>query len=237
MKFSSGDARYKSERKKFSEQIGPVELWSVIDHWPLYAGISNMARWFAIADLLRETIDVPGDIAEFGSWQGANLMFLTKLMRLWDPNANKHVHCFDTFEGLTAFDERDGNQDTWRGQYRGDFEKLSSLLALYELEEVVVHRGLIEETLAPLLGKRPELSFSFVYCDTDLHASTAEILAQVPGRLSKGGLIVFDEWNHEAFPGETVAVREFLAQHGDDYEVRHIQNTRQPSLSLKKIRD
>ena len=50
----------------------------------------------------------------------------------------------------------------------------------------------------------------------------------------KGGLFIFDEWNHPTWPGETTAAREFLNEHGDKYEVLHIQNTRQPTLALKK---
>lgn len=237
MKFASIDQAYRANRRAFSEKLGPLELWWAIDQWPLYVGLANLGRWMAIADLLRETVTVPGDIAEFGSWQGANLMYLTKLLRLWDPNGNKQVHCFDTFEGLTAFDASDGDQARWHGEYRGDLERLEALIALYGLEEIAIHRGLIENTLAPLLDERRELSFSFVYCDTDLHASTAEILRCIPDRLSKGGLIVFDEWNHPAFPGETVAAREFLREHGEGYEVRHVGGTRQPSLVLRKIRD
>jgi hypothetical protein len=56
-------------------------------------------------------------------------------------------------------------------------------------------------------------------------------------RLMKGGLFIFDEWNHPKWPGETTAVTEFLQEHGSNYEVLHIKGTRQPTLALKKIAD
>lgn len=42
MKFSNLDERYLSKRRVFSEETGARELWSVIDHWPLYVGLSNL---------------------------------------------------------------------------------------------------------------------------------------------------------------------------------------------------
>jgi len=54
-------------------------------------------------------------------------------------------------------------------------------------------------------------------------------------RLAKGGLFVFDEWNDKRWPGETVAVREFMENNSSRYEMIHIKNTRQPSLALRKI--
>jgi hypothetical protein len=85
MKFKTKDQRYLGERKRISEKYGLRELWSVIDHWPLYGGIANLARFMAISDILRGTLGVPGHVAEFGSWRGANLMFMAKLLRIYDP--------------------------------------------------------------------------------------------------------------------------------------------------------
>ena len=86
-----------------------------------------------------------------------------------------------------------------------------------------------------LLERERQLSFSLVYCDTDLHQSTKVILDHIHPRLAKGGIIVFDEWNHPTYPGEGVAANEFLDKLGPNYEVCSIRHTRQPSLLLRKI--
>lgn len=94
MKFSTLDNRYLSQRRSFSAESGPRELWSVIDHWPLCVGTNNLARFMAISDMLRDNLGVPGHIAEFGSWRGANLVFMAKMLRIYDPHGCKLVHCF-----------------------------------------------------------------------------------------------------------------------------------------------
>jgi hypothetical protein len=235
MKFAAVDQRYLSRRAALSEQFGERELWSVIDHWPLYCGIGNLARYVAISDLLRSTLQVPGEVAEFGTWRGATLMLLAKLLRIHDPHGPKVVHCFDTFEGLQAFAPQDGAATDQAGSYRGSLEELEAIIDLYEMsDEIELHKGLIEATLPALVAQRPELTFSFAYCDTDLYESTAAILHHVAPRLSSGGLIVFDEWNSKDFPGEGIAVNEFLAAGGSEFDVLAPSNTRQPSLVLRK---
>jgi predicted O-methyltransferase YrrM len=147
------------------------------------------------------------------------------------------VHCFDSFEGLTAFSSADGQARSSEGAYRGNLEELRQMIELYELgDDVDIHEGLIETTLPAFLAQRPEVSFSFVYCDTDLYASTKTILESIHPRLTLGGVFVLDEWNYESYPGETVAVREFTAAHSTEYEMLHVPGTRQPSLVLKRVR-
>lgn len=237
MKFAKIDKSYLEERKLLSAKYGERELWSVIDHWPLYCGISNLARSLAIAELLRSTLAVPGDVAEFGSWRGANLMFLAKLLRIYDPLSAKQTHCFEGFEGLSTFVPKDGAATETRGKYKGSYAELVDLIALYEMtDEIVIHKGLVQETLPAALAERTELTFSFVYCDVDLYEPTSLILNQLHPRLAQGGVFVLDEWNAEIFPGETLAVREFLAAHGDSYAMEHVPRTRQPNLALRKIK-
>lgn len=237
MKFKTLDERYLTQRRTFSEQIGSRELWSVIDHWPLYVGVGNLSRFMAIADMLRASLDVPGHVAEFGSWRGANLMLMTKLLRIYDPHGSKQVHCFESFAGLETFSAQDGGAgESEGGTYRGNYAELQAMINLSELDDdIVIHKGDILQTLPDTL-KNEGLSFSFVYCDTDLYAPSRMILDSLHPRLSKGGMIVMDEWNYDKWPGEAVAVREFMESHSDSYEMLHVRNARQPSLVLKKVR-
>lgn len=187
MKFEKEDQRYLTLRKAISQEKGPQEIWSVIDHWPLYVGIRNLAHFMAISDLLRSTFNIPGHIAEFGSWRGANLMFLTKLLKIYDPLSSKIVHCFDSFEGLTTFSTEDSEAKDMCGKYMGTFDELQEFKRLYELDDqIVVHKGLIQDTLPNALENDASLSFSFIYCDTDLFEPTRIILDSIHDCLSKG---------------------------------------------------
>jgi Macrocin-O-methyltransferase (TylF) len=236
VKFKTTDAKYLDKRKQLSAKYGPRELWSSIDHWPLYCGIGNLSRFLAIAELLQQSLEVPGHIAEFGCWRGANLLFMAKLLRIYDPLGSKIIHGFDSFEGLQTFAQQDGQAEQERGRYKGSFEELTDMIGLYELDdEITIHKGWIDDTLPALLRAQEELSLALVYVDVDLFAPTMRILDQCHPRLSTGGLIVFDEWNVENYPGETTAVREFLEAHRGEYVAQHVKRARQPSMYLRKI--
>jgi SAM-dependent methyltransferase len=237
MKFATEDKNYLEKRKKYSEECGEREMWSLIDHWPLYVGISNLARYMAIADLLRSTLDVPGHIAEFGSWKGSNLLFMTKLMEIYDQRGSKVIHCFDSFEGLSTFANEDGESvKTTQGSYAGNYDELINMVELYNLQDVLnIHKGLIQDTLVPMLNDDKSMTFSLIYCDTDLFEPTELILNSMHERLAKGGLFIFDQWNYAKWPGEGVAANKFMKEHTNDYEMIHIRNTRQPSMALRKI--
>lgn len=237
MKFKTLDKKYMAQRKTLSKKYGMRELWSTIDHWPLYCGTSNLARFLSIAKIFEQTLPVPGHIAEFGSWRGANLMFMAKLLRIYDAMGSKMVHCFDSFEGLNQFHSKDGSARRNAGRYKGSLEELKDFIRLYDLtDDIAIHKGYVENTLKALLEKDTGLSFSLVYCDTDLYDSTIAILNQLHPRLSKGGVFVLDEWNYETYPGESKAVEEFMREYGDSYAMEHIAGTRQPSLLLRKIK-
>ena len=237
MKFETEDKQYFEGARRVSEKYGPRELWSVIHHWPLYCGIGNLARFTAISDLVRQQLTVPGDLAEFGSWRGANLMLMAKLMRIFDGHGSKRVHCFDSFEGLSAFTPQDRDAARHTGEYKGSLEELQDLIDLYQLrDDIVIHKGLIEDTLKPLLDAQPQLTFSLVFCDTDLYSSTRTILECLHPRLAKGGVFIFDEWNNERFPGEGVAANEFLAKFGAEYSVESVHAARQPTLVMRKTK-
>ena len=51
---------------------------------------------------------------------------------------------------------------------------------------------------------------SLLWLDFDIYEPTLIALKYLIDRIPKGGIIAFDELNHEVWPGETVAVREAL---------------------------
>jgi len=237
MKFAKKDAKYLSTRQKISDDYGPREMWALIDQWPLYCGVANLGRSIAISDLLRSTLEVPGHVAEFGSWRGANVMLLAKLLKILDPESSKMVHCFDSFEGLQTFVPEDGEAASEHGTYKGNLEELTEMIALCELDDdIVIHKGLIQDTLPEMMAADAGVTFSFVYCDTDLFEPTEIILNALHERLAKGGVFVFDEWNDSRWPGEGAAANAFMKAHSDYYDMIHIQGARQPTMALRKTK-
>lgn len=237
VKFLGEDERYFESRQSFSDQLGSVELWSVIDQWPLFVGQTNLARSLAIVELLRSTLNVPGDIAEFGCWKGSTTLLFAKSLKLFDPMGPKIVHAFDSFEGLTEFHPSDsGVSERYATAYKGSREMLESCARLAGVADGIrIHQGIIEKVLPEFAVQHPHVRFSLVYCDTDLYSATKTILADTWRMITPGGLMVFDQWNMAEFPGEGIAVNEFMESATGTYEVIKPEFTRQPTLALRRL--
>ena len=236
MKFQSIDKDYFDKRAAFTKSNSSLGIWEVADHWPLYVGRVNLARNLAITDLFRSTLTTPGDLVEFGCWKGSTTMLLAKLLSIYDPSGPKVLHVFDSFEGLTQFHEVDAPAIGQLGQYQGSRQHLENCARLADVHEtLVIHEGRIEMTLPGFAQRNQQTKFSFVYCDTDLYKATATILKNVWGLLSVGGLMVFDQWNMSEFPGEGIAVNEFLELITGSFEMIKPTHTRQPTLALRRV--
>ena len=237
MKFLSEDRQYFESRKNFSDQLGPVELWSAIDQWPLFVGQTNLARSLAIVELLRATLDIPGDIAEFGCWKGSTTLLLAKSLKLFDPMGPKVIHVFDSFEGLTEFHPSDsGVKERHASSYKGSRAMLEKCAELAGVASgISIHEGIIETALPKFTAQYPQVRFSLIYCDTDLYSATKAIFENAWRLITPGGLMVLDQWNMAEFPGEGVAVNEFMESESGSFEVVKPSFTRQPSLALRRL--
>ncbi|WP_375404946.1 TylF/MycF/NovP-related O-methyltransferase [uncultured Amnibacterium sp.] len=232
-RFADLDPEYLARLRRHSDERGPREILDTAVRAPLYLGEYWIERLLTVADLVRSTRGVAGDLAEFGSWNGANAVTLANLIRLFEPLSVKRVHAFDTFEGLAEFAPEDGPAAAWNGTHVGDEAELRAAIALHGMErELVVHAGDVRRTLPAMLHERPSTVFSLVYCDLDLYDPTTAVLAAVADRVPPGGLIVFDEYGWPDFPGEELAANEFLAQHAADWDVLALG--RQPTLALRR---
>ncbi len=215
----------------------PTDVRVTADYWPIFCGTHQLARFLILADLLRSTLTVPGHIGEFGVHHGRTLFLLARVLHIYQANSLKTVYGFDAFEGLQTFSPEDGDAaERFRGDYTGSLAVLRQhlpLLGQYD-SRVEIVSGDICETLPALHQRDPSISWSFVFLDVDLYAPTRVILQEVHERIMPGGVIVCDEWGYPEWPGESLAVREFLRDHGADYTLTTPATAPQPSLVLRR---
>jgi hypothetical protein len=81
----------------------------------------------------------------------------------------------------------------------------------------------------------PHIMVSFAYVDFDLYEPTQAALRFLGPRLATGGIIAFDQALTDFFPGEGIALREFLEeQSGARFEMRVSPIALQPTIWLIK---
>jgi hypothetical protein len=124
------------------------------------------------------------------------------------------LHVFDSFEGLSEFRAQDlsefqptkKHRDAERAHYASDFQRMQKLVAPYGF--VRLHKGWIPQVFKGVdVG---EVGFAMI--DVDLYEPTRDALEWVyPNVEVGGGVIFFDDYGYNCFPGAKKAVDECLA--------------------------
>lgn len=234
-KFADEDKEFLGRRGAFARALGVPELFQHIDHFGLYAGAQTIASKIVAYEMLRQTLDIPGHIVEFGVWNGSTLLFVAKLLGLLRPSTAKLLFGFDNFSGLPPPHPSDGaGASALVGRYKGNEEILRSAIALFGLEGWVhLVKGDALETIPAFEKAFPDVLVSLAWIDFDLYEPCKAALKFLSSRIAKGGIIVFDEAILLQWPGETIAMREFLEESGSG-RFRLVANTigRQPTVCL-----
>lgn len=227
-----------SKREKFAKFLGNEDLYEYIDQFSLYAGEHTIGNKLFTYELLKKTKKVPGHIAEFGCWKGSNLMFLAKIKYLLEPHSHKKIIGFDNFSGLPKSSKIDGKYaSSQTGNYCGDETILKAAIELFNYEDTVeLVIGDAIKTIPKYMESNKELILSFAYIDFDLYEPCKSALKMINDSLSVGGIIAFDEAITKEWPGETLAMKEFLKYTKHQYKMINNNFSRQPTMALKRVK-
>jgi hypothetical protein len=201
--------------------IKGLDLGSDYWNWPLagYLTFPSLNRILNLAWIYDMQKNSSGSILEFGVHFGSSLAQLINLRSIHEPyNYARHIYGFDTFEGFSEVTEKDGTASNGDFKVDNGYEKhLEKICEIHEklspknhLKKFSLIKGNASEKLQELLFNEPGLVVSLVIFDMDIYKPTKEVLKLIKPRLHKGSILVFDEFNHPKFPGETVAIMEEL---------------------------
>lgn len=165
---------------------------------------------------------VPGDIVECGVWRGGSMQAVARTL-IEAGDTGRHLHLYDTFEGMPPPTERDRRHD---GRSAADLlatnARDAGVWAVATLDDVReglretgypqdnihFHPGRVEETVPAVMPDR----ISILRLDTDWYESTRHELRHLYPRLSPGGVLLIDDYGW--WEGARQAVDEWLAESG-----------------------
>lgn len=165
---------------------------------------------------LAKTTDIPGDVVEFGCYQGDTSVQLAHAMR---ENPDKWLYLYDSFEGLPAKTAADQSADGWRfkeGELKASPDTVAHKFKKYQLPDPVIVKGWFNE----LKDDDLPVQISFALLDGDFYESIKTSFTLVAPRLNVGGIIAVHDYRNAALPGSAKAVTEFLEAHENEYDFR-----------------
>lgn len=144
-------------------------------------GISNYIQ------MLSDLVIIPGDIAEFGCYNGG------QTWQIAERHPDRTMWAFDTFEGMPKQDFDPAlDWDNPPGKFSPTHDVLEFLTSIPNIR---VCKGRFEDTL-PTIPKHTV--FSAILLDCDYYASCKQVLEYLDthNHLRPGSAIVFDDYTH-----------------------------------------
>lgn len=162
-------------------------------------------RAWTLAQCLRHTQALSGEVWETGVYQGGSATLLKLLLEEAGAAGDRTtLRLFDSFEGLPH------SHHKLDFHHAGDFADtgLEQVRTTVGAEDWIDFRkGWIPATFTGLEQAR----IRFAHIDVDLHPAILDCCAFIYPRLVPGGMLVFDDYGLPSCPGARAAVDQFFA--------------------------
>ena len=167
---------------------------------------------------------IPGDYVECGVWKGGSSMIAALAFR-HAGNTDRKLYLYDTYEGMPNLGNEDADLGTGqfqllmnlstglRGGHAGVFyasleEVRRNMQSTgYPEEKICLVKGMVEHTLP---AQAPD-QISLLHLDSDLYQSTYHELTHLYPRLSKGGVLIIDDYG--SWKGSRKATGQYFQEH------------------------
>jgi hypothetical protein len=162
-------------------------------------------------------VTLTGDYAEFGVYSGGSARLIHALMF-----GNRKLHLFDSFEGLP--------EDWTDSKKAGSFKLPPEEIPNFNPRRTVVHKGWFKDTV-PEWAKTMTGSLAFVHMDADLYSSSIDVLFNIDKLVTRGTILLFDEYVFGPEDGEHRALTEWAKTNNRKFE--YLWRTSGPQVCIR----
>lgn len=176
---------------------------------------SRFSKFISHLEFFKRTSEVRGEIVEFGIFKGNSFFRWIKFRDLLEQTSSRKIIGFDIFGDFPEANyeedklKRDAFVEETKGGKSISYEEISELLTKQNLQKnVEIIKGDILQTLDTYIEANPHLKISLLHIDVDLYEPSKVILEKLYSKVTKGGIIVLDDYG--AFAGTNKAVDDFF---------------------------
>ena len=183
-------------------------------HWwacaPFESNVKWISRFMHFQRLLEQVAGVDGVVVECGVGRGRSLFDIFLISNaICRP---RRMLGYDTFRGIPDATAVDGK---WNADLGGAWnfsqeQVKENLLAAGLDADSISDIVLVEGELRTMLPSYDEGPIALLHLDVDIYESYKAALELLYDHVATGGVIAFDEYRLEAWPGATKAIDEFF---------------------------
>jgi hypothetical protein len=167
--------------------------------------------------------DIPGDIVECGVFKGSGIFTFLKLKNMFNSNSCKKVIGFDFFntdkliESIQNITDKEPMTTLFDGRNFKHTDSFKTELEKYILEmgfdenDFMLIPGDVSLTTKAFSKNNSGFKISLLYMDVDLELPTYDVLCNLWDNITKGGIIIFDEYGHHKW-SESKGVDKFIEE-------------------------
>ena len=198
----------------------------ILENFGMLLGNKSFYRFLKLSEILLKTKNVKGDIIEFGIWNGNNLFTIKKISDYYD--LKKKIYGFDNFSG---FPNPPKFKKKKTGKYIGKPKLIKKMITFFNLQKIFI----VNDDIMNLPKYRQKFNkISFIYIDCNVFKVVDMILNELNHKISKGGVIAFDEARNKYNKDEGKAMMKFYIKNKKNYKLLRLNANYQPDAILIK---
>ena len=198
----------------------------ILENFGMLLGNKSFYRFLKLSEILQKTKNVKGDIIEFGIWNGNNLFTIKKISDYYD--LKKKIYGFDNFSG---FPNPPKFKKKKTGKYIGKPKLIKKMITFFNLQKIFI----VNDDIMNLPKYRKKFNkISFIYIDCNVFKVVDMILNELNHKISKGGVIAFDEARNKYNKDEGKAMMKFYIKNKKNYKLLKLNANYQPDAILIK---
>ncbi len=176
----------------------------------------RMGKLLCHYEILKQCINIPGEIVECGVFKGTSLTRFGVMRDLIGTKDSAKIIGFDVFSDTfpnTKFKEDKKIRSNWIKNAGGSSISKKQITKVFKklgIKNFEIIAGDITKTLPKYINKKPELKIALLNIDIDFVESTYCSLKYLYPRVSKGGIILLD--NYGFAHGDTVGVDTYFKE-------------------------
>ena len=149
--------------------------------------LNNLLNIFLIMKFFLKNIN-QGDIIEFGSYRGGSAVFMAFIAKKLFPDIK--IYALDTFEGMPKTDKSIDLHN--EGDFADtSFQELQDYKKKLGLDNLILVKGLFEDTAPDVLKKVNGISLAHIDCD--IYSAVCFSYAAIREVMVNSGYIIFDD--------------------------------------------
>lgn len=198
----------------------------------------RLAKLICHYEIFKKIKDIPGDVVECGVFKGTSLARFGLMRKIFGFKKTSKILGFDVFSDIfptTKYKEGKQDRKKWiknAGSSSISTNQMSKVLKKQGTKNFELIAGDITKTLPEYIKKNPNLKISLLNIDIDFVESTFCSLEYLYPRVSKGGIILLD--NYGAFHGDTMGVDLYFKKIKIKPLIKYFPFTSRPCYIIKK---